>query len=246
MPNPKILLVDDNENLLKTLSSRLSKSGFTVAASSRAAETVALAVKERPDLIVLDLHLGDTDGFEILKKIREDSKTEEIPVLFLTGEDKDTFKVYGLGIGADDYMTKPFSSVELIARIHAILRRSNPAFGDQNRKTLKVEDLRLDVLEHELHVGNEKKELSLKETELLHCLWKAKGKILSREYLLEKVWGYQPGQKITTRTVDVHVRALRKKLDREAWRLITVKNQGYRFEKRGQIPSSESGPAAEK
>lgn len=233
MANPKILLVDDNENLLKTLSSRLVRSEFSVFTASQAPRALALARNEHPDLIILDLHLEDTDGFEICRKLRENPVTEDIPVLFLTGETQETFKVYGLAIGADDYMVKPFSANELIARIRAILRRVNPAF-DQHRKILKIENLELNLVAKELAVYGTKHELSQKEMDLLHCLWTAKGKTLTRDYLLEKVWGYEKGSRITTRTVDVHVRSLRRKLGEEAWRLATVKNQGYRFEKRGK------------
>jgi len=236
MQTAKILIIDDDSNILRTLSSRLESAGFTALTANHAVKGLAQAESERPDLIILDLHLGETDGFEVCKRLRDNALTQEIPVLFLSGESRETFKVYGLGIGADDYMVKPFNPTELIARIQAILRRSNSAFSDHNRKVLMIENLALDLGTGELTVRAVKRELSRKETELLHCLWTAKGKILTREDLLEKVWGYQRGHTITTRTVDVHVRTLRRKLGEEAWRVMTVKNQGYRFEKRSQAP----------
>jgi DNA-binding response OmpR family regulator len=172
--------------------------------------------------------LPGIDGLEVCKSLKKNPKTFSIPVIMLTAKAQETDKIIGLELGADDYITKPFSPRELIARIKAVLRRGIDK--DKLSELLRIGDLTLDLSRISVSVKNKTVELTSKEFELLKTLIEAKGRVLSRDYLLDNIWGFDHAIEIQTRTVDVHIRTLRKKLKSEAKRIITVKNYGYRFE----------------
>ena len=177
---------------------------------------------ERPALVVLDLMLPDIDGIEVCKRIRQNS---DLPILMLTARDEDIDKIIGLEVGADDYLTKPFNPRELVARIRSILRRATAARHEHETEILVHGDLSVDAGRHEVHVGDEEIQLAPKEFDLLWELLDHRGLVLTRDQLLERVWGYTFAG--DTRTVDVHVRQLRRKLG-DASPIVTVWGVGYK------------------
>ncbi len=224
----KILIVDDERDIIKMLDYNLKKEGFRVISAYDGEDAIDSALKERPDLIVLDLMLPGLDGLEVCKTIKKENETANIPIIMLTAKAQEADKIVGLELGADDYITKPFSPRELIARIKAVLRRVKEK-GDLP-EILKIGMLSIDFSKIQVSVGGKPVELTSKEFELLKTLIKAKGRVLSRDYLLDTIWGFDHAIEIQTRTVDVHIRTLRKKLKRAAEYIVTVKNYGYRFE----------------
>ena len=223
----KILIVEDDKDIAKMLEYNLKKEGFKVIGASDGEDALDLAVRQYPDLILLDLMLPGIDGLEVCKSLKKEGKTSAIPVIMLTAKGQESDKVVGLELGADDYVTKPFSPRELIARIKAVLRRVTEK--DKLPEIFQDGDLRIDFAKISVNVKDRPAELTSKEFELLKTLLKAKGRVLSRDYLLDTIWGYDHAMEIQTRTVDVHIRTLRKKLKTEAKRIVTVKNYGYRF-----------------
>ncbi len=224
----KILIVDDEKDIVKMLNYNLKKEGYRTVDAHDGEDALDLAVREHPDLIILDLMLPGIDGLEVCKQLKKEVKTSRIPVIMLTAKTQETDKIVGLELGADDYVSKPFSLKELIARIKAVLRRSSEK--EVPREIVKLGDLIMDLSQISVSVGNKPVELTSKEFELLKTLVQAKGRVLSRDYLLDTIWGFDHAMDIQTRTVDVHIRTLRKKLQRAAKHIITVKNYGYRFE----------------
>ena len=224
----KILIVDDEKDIVKMLEYNLRKEGFRTLFAYDGEDALDLAGRERPDLVVLDLMLPGLDGLEVCKALKKESKTSSVPVIMLTAKKQETDKIVGLELGADDYVTKPFSIRELIARIKAVLRRSKEK--EKLPELLRIGDLTIDFPRIQVSVKNKLVELTAKEFELLTTLVKAKGRVLSRDYLLDAIWGFDHAVEIQTRTVDVHIRTLRKKLKSECKRIVTVKNYGYRFE----------------
>jgi two-component system, OmpR family, alkaline phosphatase synthesis response regulator PhoP len=224
----KILIVDDEKDIIKMLDYNLKKEGFRVVAADDGEEALDMAHKEHPDLILLDLMLPGMDGLEVCKGLKKESKTALIPIIMLTAKSQESDKVVGLELGADDYVTKPFSPRELIARVKAVLRRSKE--DQKTPEVLKIGNLEIDFSKIQVRVKSKPVELTSKEFELLRTLVKARGRVLSRDFLLDTIWGFDHAVEIQTRTVDVHIRTLRKKLKDEAKRIITVKNYGYRFD----------------
>ncbi len=224
----KILIVEDEKDIIKMLDYNLKKEGFRVIDARDGEDALDLALREHPDLILLDLMLPGMDGLEVCKALKKESKTSSIPIIMLTAKSQESDKVLGLGLGADDYITKPFSPRELIARIKAVLRRVNEK--EKLPEIFQSGDLKIDFAKISVEVKHKPIELTSKEFELLKILLKAKGRVLSRDYLLDTIWGYDHAMEIQTRTVDVHVRTLRKKLKLAAKMIVTVKNYGYRFE----------------
>jgi phosphate regulon transcriptional regulator PhoB len=224
----KILIVEDEKDIAKMLDYNLKKEGFRTISCYDGEEALDLATRESPDLIILDLMLPGIDGLEVCKTLKKETKTANIPIIMLTAKSQESDKVVGLELGADDYVTKPFSPRELIARIKAVLRRMKEK--DKLPETLKIGELTIDFSKIQVGLKGRPIELTAKEFELLTTLIKAKSRVLSRDYLLDTIWGYDHAMEIQTRTVDVHIRTLRKKLKNEARRIITVKNYGYRFE----------------
>ena len=223
-----ILIVEDESDIVKMLEYNLKKEGFRTFSASDGRQALEMAVRHRPDLIILDLMLPEMDGLEVCKSLKKESKTANIPIIMLTAKTQETDKIVGLELGADDYMTKPFSPRELIARIKAVLRRSTEK--EKLPELLKTGNITIDFSKIQVSVKGKLVELTAKEFELLRTLIKAKGRVLSRDYLLDTIWGFDHAMEIQTRTVDVHIRTLRKKLKGESKRIITVKNYGYRFE----------------
>ena len=224
----KILIVEDEKDIIKILEYNLKKEGFRVIDARDGEDALDLAVREHPDLILLDLMLPGIDGLEVCKSLKKESKTSSTPVIMLTAKSQESDKVIGLELGADDYITKPFSPRELIARIKAVLRRATEK--EKLPEIFQAGDLKIDFAKISVNVKDKSVELTSKEFELLKTLLKAKGRVLSRDYLLDTIWGYDHAMEIQTRTVDVHVRTLRMKLKSAADMIVTVKNYGYRFQ----------------
>lgn len=226
-----ILIIEDEKDIVKMLEYNLKKEGFRTTSCSDGRRALDAISRERPDLILLDLMLPGLNGLDVCKEIKRDNKTALIPVIILTAKSQESDKIVGLELGADDYVTKPFSPRELVARIKAVLRRGKEK--EDLSKVLRAGDLMIDLSKILVTVKNKPVELTSKEFELLKILMKSKGRVLSRDYLLDSIWGVDQSLEIQTRTVDVHIRTLRKKLKAEAKRIVTVKNYGYRFESEG-------------
>lgn len=224
----RILIVDDEENIRELVKFNLDKAGYIVREAGDGLSAVNAVRNEKPDLIILDLMLPGIDGLEVCRQLKGQRGTSGIPIIMLTAKNEEVDKIIGLELGADDYMTKPFSARELIARVKAVLRRSQKDAAPTGELT--VGSIRFNFSRYEAYLGKEKLELTPKEYELLKLLITNIGKVYTREQLLEKVWGYEYFG--DTRTVDVHVRHLRAKLgqDAETADLIeTVRGVGYRF-----------------
>ncbi len=224
----KILLVEDEKDIIKMLEYNLKKEGFKVIDARDGEDALDMALREQPDIILLDLMLPGMDGLEVCKNLKKEPRTASIPVIMVTAKSQESDKIVGLELGADDYITKPFSPRELIARIKAVLRRANEK--EKLPEVFQAADLRIDFSRIYVSVKDRAVELTAKEFELLKTLIKARGRVLSRDYLLDSIWGYDHAMEIQTRTVDVHIRTLRKKLKSAAKMVVTVKNYGYRFE----------------
>jgi len=224
-----ILVVDDEEPIQELLRFNLEKEGYRVSVAKDGQEALKHVENDQPDLIVLDLMLPGMDGLEVCRKLRSNPKFQQIPIIMLTAKGEEIDKVLGLEIGADDYMTKPFSPRELLARIKARLRRLNPKEEADNQIIVRGE-LQVDVTGFRVHVRGEETELTPKEFELLRVLVAHPGKVYSRDELLERIWGYEYDG--DTRTVDVHVRHLRLKVERDPSNpeyIETLRGIGYRF-----------------
>ena len=228
MSKVNILIVEDEKDIIKMLEYNLKKEGFKVNDTRDGESALEEARRGHPDIILLDLMLPGIDGLEVCKSLKNDPKTSSIPVIMLTAKSQESDKIVGLELGADDYITKPFSPRELIARIKAVLRRAN----DKGKlpEVFQAGDLSVDFSRISVCVKDKPVDLTAKEFELLKTLLQAKGRVLSRDYLLDTIWGYDHAMEIQTRTVDVHIRTLRKKLKSSARMIVTVKNYGYRFE----------------
>jgi len=225
MSRPLIFIIEDEPDIARLIKLYVEKEGYRTAHFSNGAQGLQEIRNKIPDLLVLDLMLPGTDGLEICKKLRSAPETRQLPILMVTAKGEELDKVLGLELGADDYLTKPFSPRELTARVKALLRRSNPS--DISPATLTFGALRLDPVRHEVRVGEKEVELTAKEFGLLEVLLKNRGKVLTRDTLLNQVWGYDYFG--TTRTVDVHVGRIREKIPLLADAIVTVKSVGYKF-----------------
>lgn len=222
-----ILVVEDEVTLASALSYNLRKNGFTVVSAGDGLEGLHAAQNGRPDAIVLDLMLPKMDGIEVCRRVRAGSN---VPILMLTAKSEEMDKVIGLELGADDYMTKPFSMRELLARVRALLRRAAPRVSEHDAGRIVAGDISLDPRGRVVTKGNVEVALKPKEFDLLFFLAKNAGQVFKRDQLLEHVWGYDffGG----SRTVDVHMRWLREKVEAEPGRpmhLLTVRGVGYKF-----------------
>jgi DNA-binding response OmpR family regulator len=232
----KILIVEDEISLQETLAYNLKKQGYDLFVAGDGQTALELIRQQKPDLILLDIMLPGMDGFEVCRKIRTEFST---PVLMLTARDDEIDRVVGLEVGADDYLTKPFSMRELIARVKAMLRRVHIIREElktiQQTKDLtsiiEIDNLKIDIGRREIRVDDIVKNLKPKEFDLLYYLVKHKNQVLTRDHILESVWGWEYiGD---SRTVDVHVRWLREKIENDPstpQKIITVRGTGYRFE----------------
>lgn len=224
----KILVVDDEDNIRELLKFSLEKNGFVVKEASDGEQALMVLSNYIPDLIILDLMLPKIDGLEICRRIKSNSNTAGIPIIMLTARAEEIDKVLGLELGADDYITKPFSPREVVARVKAVLRRLVNV--NTNTGELVIGDLKINFIAYEVYLTGNKLELTPKEYELLKLFVTNPGRVFSREQLLEKIWGYEYYG--DTRTVDVHIRHLRVKLEGSsqlALAIETVRGVGYRF-----------------
>ncbi len=228
----KILIVDDEVHILQLVRFNLEKEGYTVIEALDGQQACNIIKQEKPDLIILDLMLPKMDGFEVCRFIQKDSEIGDIPIIMLTARSEEIDKILGLEIGADDYVTKPFSPRELLARVKARLRRIShrDTTPGSNDETIKFQGLTIDPERFEVYLYDRKLDLTPKEFELLRYLAKNRGRVLTRDMLLEKIWGYEYiGD---SRTVDVHIRHLRQKMEPtpESPKYIeTVRGIGYKF-----------------
>jgi DNA-binding response OmpR family regulator len=226
MSSETILVVDDEQNIIELATMYLEQEGFRVLSARDGQAALDRVKADRPALMVLDLMLPKVDGWEVCRKIRADS---DLPILMLTARDDDIDKIVGLELGADDYMTKPFNPRELVARVKAILRRTEPRRPEPAGPFI-VGNVKIDPARRTVHVGERVAELRTKEFDLLMMLAENEGIVLSREKLLDLVWGFDfYGQ---TRTVDVHVAHLRNKLEGADVSIETVWGVGYKLEKK--------------
>ncbi len=226
-----VLVIEDEKEIRDLVRYNLEKAGYRVAATGDGEEGLRQAFAARPDALVLDLMLPGVNGLEVLRELRSEPLTQELPVLVLTARSAEMDKLLGFEHGADDYLTKPFSPRELVARVRALVRRSRPAGG---AAALAAGPLQLKLDAREAHLAGQVLELTPRELDLLVFLVRNTGRALTREELLRKVWGYDYVG--GTRTVDVHVRRLRAKLGTQhAW-IDTVVGTGYKFTPPGSAP----------
>jgi DNA-binding response OmpR family regulator len=227
MQKETILVVEDDVDILNLLRFNLEAAGYDVLLSTDGYEGMNLARKRRPDMIILDIMLPGIDGFEVCKDLKRSKETEGIPVIMLTARGEEVDRIVGLELGADDYVVKPFSPRELMLRVKAILKRSVPGETDAQRPLWKKEGLSVDMEAHRVMVDEVDIELTATEFKLLVELVHRQGRVLTRDQLLNRVWGYEfEGY---ARTVDTHIRRLRQKLGPYAGFVETVRGVGYRF-----------------
>jgi two-component system phosphate regulon response regulator PhoB len=217
-----VLIIEDEPDIRDLLAFHLEREGYTVTKAGNGAEGLRLARAAPPDLILLDLMLPEMDGFEVCRRLRQDPATQGVPLVMLTARGDEVDRVLGLELGADDYVVKPFSPREVVARVRAVLRRSRPAAGTT---PVTVGPLQIDAAAHTVSVDGVPVNLARREFDLLRALVEARGRGLSQ------VWGYTAAGEIESRTVDVHVRRLRQKLGPAGPRIGTVTGVGYRLER---------------
>jgi two-component system alkaline phosphatase synthesis response regulator PhoP len=233
MSKKNILAVDDEEHILELIEYNLNNAGYQVVRAETGEEAIKILDEQKIDLALLDLMLPGIDGIEVLKNIRSHPKLKKLPVIILTAKSDEISKVVGLEVGADDYLAKPFGVHELIARIKAVLRRTEGSLQvqeEEKEEKLVIDHIVINKTRRVAQVDGVEIELSLKEFELLYLLAKNKGIVFSRDSLLEKIWGYDYYGE--TRTVDVHIRNLRKKIevdDNNPIYIKTIRGVGYKF-----------------
>ena len=225
----KILIVDDEQDIVDLVGYNLEKSGYKTIRAYDGESGLRKALAEGPDLVLLDVMLPGLDGWEVCKRLRANEKTARLPVMMLTAKGDETEKVLGLELGADDYLTKPFSPKELVARVRALLRRAPKSAAAQPVNGAKVffEPLEIDPESHEVKVKKKLVELTAKEFQLLYYFATRPNRVVTRDTLLEEIWHMDAD--VETRTVDVHMRRLRKKLGPAQAFLRTVRGVGYKF-----------------
>jgi DNA-binding response OmpR family regulator len=224
----RILVVDDEKDLVDLISYNLQRNGFDILAAYNGNDAMEIAQREQPDLIILDLMLPGTDGTEVARRLKADSRTAQIPIIMLTAKSEETDVVVGLTLGADDYVTKPFSVKILLARLNTVLRRAEAQQPSEDMGLLKAGPLTIDTSKHEVTVNGELANLTLTEFKLLSALVNARGRVLSRDQLMDKAMGTDVF--VTDRAIDVHITAIRKKLGEASWLIHTVRGVGYRLQ----------------
>ncbi len=225
--NSKILIVDDESNIIELIRLYLEKEGFTTVIARNGSEALSKFRMENPDLIILDIMIPEPDGWQVCREIRQSSN---VPIIMLTAKSETFDKVLGLELGADDYLTKPFEAKELVARVKAVLRRSD--VKEPDKRMISYENLTVNIENYELTISGQMTDVPPKELELLYFLASNPNRVYTREQLLEEVWGFDYFG--DSRTVDVHIKRLREKLEgaSTAWQLKTVWGVGYKFEVR--------------
>jgi two-component system phosphate regulon response regulator PhoB len=222
----RVLVVDDESDIVALVAYHLAKAGYRVSTAANGPEAVEIARRERPALVVLDLMLPGVSGYDVLQQLRADERTRAVGVLLLTARREEPDRIRGLSLGADDYLTKPFSPQELVLRVGAILRRLN-AGGGATADVVEIDSIRIDRSAHEVTVDGKPVELTPTEYKLLLLLVERRGRVQGRRHLLETVWDAAPD--IQTRTVDMHVQRLRAKLGQAGDLIETARGFGYRI-----------------
>jgi len=226
MAKQNILVVDDEEDLLELVQYNLNREGYSVSVVTTGEEAITRAQQELPDLIILDLLLPNVDGLEVCRRLKADARTQDIPILMLTAKSEEADIVTGLELGADDYMTKPFSPRVLLARVKAVLRRKAKA-TDEDAGAIRIHDLVMDFAKHEARLAGEPLELTYTEFALLELLARRPGRVFTRSHIVDAIKGAD--YPVTERSVDVQVAGLRKKLGPSSDYIQTVRGVGYRF-----------------
>ena len=225
--NVNILVIEDEPDIRRNLEYNLGREGFKASSVGSLDEANDKLESKKFDLILLDLMLPDGSGLDLCKKIKSNSETEATPIIILTAKDDEVDKVVGFELGADDYVTKPFSVRELILRVKAILKRSDTKTKEVVEVERQFGDLKIDIDSHEVHVDSQLIELTALEFRLLKELVDKRGRVQSRDQLLSEVWGYNA--EVTTRTVDTHIKRLREKLGSMGKYVQTIRGVGYKF-----------------
>ncbi len=221
----RILVVDDERDLTDLLAFNLQRAGYDVIPAYNGSDAIDIARRDIPDLIILDLMLPGMDGTEVTRRLKADSKTAGIPIIMLSAKSEETDVVVGLTLGADDYVTKPFSPKILLARMATVLRRSDQPQAESG--THRAGPLSIDTSKHDVTLNGESVRLTLTEFKLLHALVAARGRVLTRDQLMDKAMGTDVF--VTDRAIDVHITAIRKKLGEASWLVHTVRGVGYRL-----------------
>lgn len=226
----KVLIVEDEIDIARTIEFNLKKENFLTIISGDGKTAIDILKKGKIDLVILDIMIPEINGYEVLKIIKSDSKTKHIPVLMLSAKSEEFDKLLGFDFGADDYITKPFSIKELIARIKAILKRYNEN-EKKSQDIFKYGNLFVDFVNKKATISTKEIKLTAKEFKLLEVFLNSKGNLITEDYLLENIWGIDSSCQIESRTIDVHIMNLRKKLGKYGDMIKTVKGFGWRFEK---------------
>lgn len=229
----RVLVVEDDRDLRDLLTFNLEREGYGVSVATDGRTALRRAAEERPDLILLDLMIPEIGGTEVAARVRTDPATAAIPIIMVTAKTDEVDQLVGLGVGADDYITKPFSMKVLMARIEAILRRAGAPGGRVDQPALRLGGVRMDLGTHEVTVDGEPVKLTLTEFRLLAALVQANGRVLTRQHLMSRAMG--PGITVTERTIDVHMTAIRKKLGPYGAQIVTVRGVGYRADPKGEV-----------
>jgi DNA-binding response OmpR family regulator len=227
MKREQVLVVEDEADLREVIAYNLTREGFKVLSAEGGVEALRKARENDPGLMLLDLMLPDLDGLEVCRRLRRDPLTSALPIIMVTAKGEESDVVLGLGIGADDYVTKPFSPSELVARVKAVLRRGRTRAEEGPSERIVRDGLTIDVTRHEVLVDGRAAKFTATELKLLHFLAAHPGRVFTRDQLLRRVMGEQVV--LVDRNVDVHVRAIRSKLGRHRAALETVRGVGYRF-----------------
>jgi DNA-binding response OmpR family regulator len=224
----KVLIVDDEKDIVDLVAYNLSRNGYDTLIAGDGNDALDSASKNGPDLIILDLMLPGIDGMEVARRLKADAQTANIPIIMLTAKGEETDVVVGLTLGADDYVTKPFSMKVLLARVGSVLRRAESGPGAPGEGgLLRAGPLSIDTLKHEVSVNSDVIKLTLTEFKLLSALLTARGRVLTRDQLMDKAMGTDVF--VTDRAIDVHITAIRKKLGEASWLVNTVRGVGYRL-----------------
>lgn len=226
MTEAMILVVEDEQSIASLVTLYLTNEGFRVSQIADGAQVLDAVERVKPDLVILDVMLPGMDGVEICRRLR--AAGDGLPIVMLTARDAEVDRILGLELGADDYITKPFSPRELVARVKAVLRRTARAGGEDEPGILRVADVEIDLARREVRTGEQVVTLTAKEFDLLAFLTRNRGIVFSRDRLLDRVWGYE--RPVDTRTVDSHVKSLRHKLGSSGSVVLTVRGVGYKVD----------------
>jgi phosphate regulon transcriptional regulator PhoB len=233
MASPTILLVEDEADIRKLVQYTLAQERYKVIEAEDGEQALKLLQRTRPNLVILDLMLPGISGLELCKLLRDRQETAQVPILMLTAKAGEADKIVGLEMGADDYLAKPFSPREMVARVRAILRRTDAAAANDGPAVYEKGPLRIDFTNYEVSVGGKAMKLTLKEFELLRFLAQNPNRVLNRDQLLDRVWGGDTF--VTPRTVDVHIRRLRQAIEKDdrnpKW-ILTLRGVGYKFDEK--------------